>query len=55
MGLLWDDPTWHWDDVILWDQGPLGYQGGTQVFPFPDSVGFRVPPRRRRNRSLFWN
>lgn len=22
MGLYWDDPTWHWDDMIVWDQPP---------------------------------
>ena len=54
MGLLWDDPSWHWDDVIVWDQSPLGIAGGTTAFPYPDPTGARVLPRRRR-RDLYWN
>ena len=22
MGLFWDDPSWNWDNIILWDQAP---------------------------------
>jgi hypothetical protein len=54
MGLYWDDPSWHWDDVIVWDQSPLGSSGGTVTFPFPDATGLRVP-RRKRHRAHYWS
>lgn len=35
MGLLWDDPSWDWDDTIDWDQSTITEAGGTEAFPAP--------------------